>query len=150
MHQPTHAPPPANRRLYADWRLWSLVAILITAAIAVQIVLRVPADGLERFPHAFLRDAGYDPAGVTVVYAPIEAPPQAPDGCLPAWRCNDAAFNDAQGRPWLFPLTASGETKPTPPKHPRLNRSPDLDQCALYRTPEAQAMLDAYRTRRSP
>lgn len=142
--------PQTPRRIYTDRRFLATVATLGILALAIHVLLREPADGMEHYPHAFLEAAGYDPAQVSISYAAIEEPPDPPPGCQRAWRCDDPAFNDRDGRPWLFPMIASGEQRPDPPKHPTLRRSPALERCSLYRTPEAAALLDAYRARRSP
>lgn len=128
--------------------IWAAIALAVIA-VGVLVLLREPSDGLERYPHAFLAEAGYDPALLVVAYGPIEAPPAAPEGCLPAWRCNDPTFNDPQGRPWLFPMP-SGPDRPVPPRHPGLRRAPALERCAIVRTPEAERMLETYRTRSQP
>lgn len=138
------------RPVYASHRwLWVAVA-LVAVALAAMLLLRERSDGLELYPHAFLAEPGYDSAAVVVVCAPIEWPPPPPEGCLPAWRCTDPAFADAQGRPWLFPMHTNEGVAPIPPPHPRLGRPPNALSCTAFRTPEAEAMLDAYRLRRSP
>ena len=139
-----------TRQVYADRRwLWVVVA-LAAVAIASMLLLRERSDGLELYPHAFLAEPGYDPAKVVVVLAPIEWPPPPPADCLPAWQCSDPVFADAQGRPWLFPMRTEDGVVPTPPSHPQLRRRPEVARCSELRTPEGEALLEAYRARRSP
>jgi hypothetical protein len=122
-----------------------VAALLAAAGIATLVFLRPTDDGLGRYPHAFIAAPGYDPAAIQFIEAPLETPPIAPPGMATAWVCNDPAFNDAQKRPWLFPLETKPEQKPVLPTHPGLKRRPTLDTCAIYRSPAAQVLLDAYR-----
>lgn len=129
-----------------------IILVLLAAICGVLLVVLRPADdGLDAFPHTYLAAAGYDPALVVVVPGPLALPPPAPEGCQPAWQCDDPAFKDAAGLPWLFPLLRpTGDTPPVPPKHPRLKRSPTLDTCHPYRTAEGLSLLAAFRERSQP
>lgn len=127
-----------------------LVVLGICAGFTAIILLlmRPTGDGLDRFPHTFLDQAGYDPAAVTVVIGPLSFPPAIPEGLQPAWACDDRAFADDQGRPWLFPMPMSnGNAEPLPPVHPVLKRRPALATCHLYQTSEGAAQLAAFRTK---
>lgn len=127
----------------------ALILIAVAAVLALVLVLllaRPSGDGLDRFPHAFLAVPGYEPAAVEIVIGPIASPPPPPAGLLPAWRCDDPAFADATGRPWLFPLPR-GQVPPRPPRHPGLGKAPDIDQCRPYQTPEGAAQLAAFGSR---
>ena len=125
-----------------------LLSLIVLALIALALMLllgRTSSDGLDAYPHAFLAEPGYDPAAVVAVIAPIASPPPPPAGLLPAWRCDDPAFADAGGRPWLFPLPPGAP--PHPPPHPGLGRAPDIDACRPYQTPEGEAQTTAFGAR---
>jgi hypothetical protein len=126
-----------------------IAGIVLVAVLALVMHLLQPVDdGMGRFPHTYLDQAGYDPALVTIVIAPISNPPPTAPGLLNAWECDDPAFADAQGRHWLFPMAMlSGNGPPVPPLHPQLQRRPTLDSCHLYRTPEGIAQLEAFRAK---
>lgn len=122
-----------------------IIAILLAGAgIAALVLMRPVSDGLEQYPHAYIAAPGYDVTAITYVRAQLEQPPVAPPGMQTAWVCNDPAFHDAQGRPWLFPV-ADSKDKPVLPTHPVLKRRPDIERCGIFRSPEAQQLLTAYR-----
>lgn len=125
-----------------------LIAVLVAALAAVLalMLLRPSGDGLDAYPHPFLREATYDPGEVSVLIAPLASPPPPPADLLPAWRCDDPAFADAAGRPWLFPLPR-GQVPPQPPRHPGLGMAPDIDRCRPYQTPEGAAQVSAFGAR---
>lgn len=97
-------------------------------------------DELATYPHAYIQEPGYDPEAIITVLGPFATPAHAPPGYQLAWQCDDPAFNDPVGRPWLFPMPL-GDVVAQPPVHPQLRRHPTMDSCHPYRTPEAQAML---------
>lgn len=123
--------------------------VLLTAAIAlavVSVVVHWPRpDPLDRFPHAYIAEPGYDPAAVVIVIAPIALPPAAPPGLHPAYACGDPAFADREGRPWLFPLAITGNSEPVPPLHQGLRRRPALGACRPFVTAEGEALLAQHR-----
>lgn len=125
-----------------------LIAILVAALAAVLVLtlLRPAGDGLDAYPHPFLREATCDPGAVSVLIAPLASPPPPPAGLSPAWRCDDPAYADATGRPWLFPLPP-GQVPPRPPRHPGLGTAPDIDRCRPYQTPEGAAQVAAFGAR---
>lgn len=141
--QPDDCAAPWHDSVQTRWLLGGASALAVLAALPL-LFLRPAADGLQAYPHAFLAEPGYDPSLITCLTAPIEAPPPAPSDLAPAWQCNDSAFNDAQARPWLFPLPVC-DTLSVPPLHPQLRRRPDLSRCQLYRSPEALRQLASYR-----
>lgn len=127
-------------------RMVLMLAVLAGLGWLLITLLRPAGDGIGPFPHTYLAEAGYDPAQVTIVRGPISFPVAPPTGLLNAWQCDDPAFNDAQGRPWLFPMSlTSGGSAPTPPLHPTLKRRPTFASCHLYQTAEGRAELDAFR-----
>jgi len=131
-------------------RIFFAVVAVLAIGLAIVALRSQPSDGLDAFPHAFLRSPGYDPAAVEVIVAPLACPPQPPTGALPAWICDDTAFADAQGRLWLFPMARAGSSEPQPPSHPSVGRRPDQDRCRPYLTAEAQVMIDSFRERVKP
>lgn len=133
--------------------LWfRIIAGVAAAALAgLLFLLHDSSDGLDAFPHAFIAVPGYDPARVVLVPAPLGTRPVAPAGMRPAWRCDDSAFNDHSGRPWIIPINEiPGMTPPTLPRHPVLGRSPSSSSCSRYLSPEAERQLEAYRRGRTP
>lgn len=133
-------------------RLLILAGGVAAAALAgLLFLLRGSSDGLDGFPHAFVAAPGYDPAQVAFVFAPLGTCPVGPAGMRPAWRCDDPAFNDRSGRPWIIPIDeTAGMTPPTLPCHPLLGRPPASSSCSRYLSPEAERQLEAYRRERSP
>ena len=124
-------------------RRWLMpVLVLVVLGWLGFWLLRQRPDPLDLFPHAYLREAGYDPMRITVLIGPLASPPPAPPGCNPAWCCTDPAFADAQGRPWLFPVPPAAAG---PPVHPRLYRAPNPAACTPYHTREGESLLTAYR-----
>jgi hypothetical protein len=133
----------------SPWRriVLATLAVLASLALVAAFLRRTSDDGTGRYPHPFLAVAGYEAAALVFVPAPIERPPPAPAGLAGAWRCDDPAFADAHGRPWLFPMAETIARQPLPPIHPRLQRRPALAQCRPYQSPDAQLLLHAYRER---
>jgi hypothetical protein len=130
----------------------TLITVLIVIALVSGVLLallRPTDDGLGAYPHAYLAAPGYDPALITVLPGPFATPPPPPEGSLLAWQCDDPAFQDEAGRPWLFPM-AAGTDLAEPPLHPRLKRAPRLDDCRPFRTAEGQAQLQIYSDRNRP
>lgn len=117
--------------------------LLVLGGAWLWLMRPVDDDGLGQFPHAFLPhgETTYDAETVTIRLAPLESPP-SPAGLDPAWTCSDHAFDDANGRPWIFALSAQ-----VGPVHPRLKRSPPTDQMHPFWTPEAERQLAAYHRR---
>ncbi len=122
-----------------------LLAVASLLAIVMHWLLAPKADPLDQFPHAFIAQAGYDPAAVVTVIAPLSQPPPAPEGTAPAWSCDAPPFADAQGRPWLFPMTVSVDSAPVPPVHPDLHAAPPLTACRPYQTEEGARLLTAFK-----
>ncbi len=122
-----------------------LLAAVVLPAIAVHWLLAPKADPLDRFPHAFIAEAGYDPTAVVTVIAPLSQPPAAPEGTAPAWCCDVPPFVDAQGRPWLFPMAAGMDSTPVPPTHPDLRAAPPLKTCRPFQTEEGVRLLTAFK-----
>ena len=122
-----------------------LLAAVALLAIAVHWLLAPKADPLDLFPHAFIAEAGYDPAAVVTVAGPLSQPPPAPEGTAPAWRCDAPPFADAEGRPWLFPMAVPADGEPVPPVHPGLRLAPPLKSCAPYRTADGDRLLTAFK-----
>ncbi len=130
-------------------KLIVVAVVLVAVCGGVMFLLRSPSDGMDAYPHAFIAEPGYDPSLVTSIAAPIDKPPPAPEGMAPAWQCDDPVFRDAEARPWLFPMRRDGEAYVIP-IHPQLKRSPAIKTCHIYRTPEAERQLAAFRARISP
>lgn len=124
-----------------------IAIVLALVGIVVLIANRPMDDGLDRYPHTFLKEAGYDPAAVEILIGPLSTPPPPPEGLKPAWICDDPAFADKQGRPWLFPMVAGGTSEPVPPVNPALRKRPALASCRLYMTPEGAAQVEAFRAK---
>lgn len=117
-----------------------VAGVLLVLGVGYWLLRPVVDDGLSQFPHAFLPqgEATYDPHAVIIHLAPLESPPSL-DGYEPAWVCSDRAFDDVNGRPWIFALSGSSG-----PVHPRLKRVPPTDQMHPFWTPEAERMLAEY------
>lgn len=126
-----------------------VLIVLVLLAGAILVLLRPADDGLGAYPHAYLAAPGYDPALITVLPGPFATPPPPPEGCLLAWQCDDPAFQDEAGRPWLFPM-ATGVDQAEPPPHPRLKRAPLPGTCRPYRTAEGLVQLQSYSERNQP
>jgi hypothetical protein len=129
------------------------IALAVLALVAVGLLALVlsygRSDGLDAFPHAFVRAPTYDQGMVEFVIAPIASPPTPPDGMLPAFWCDDPAFNDRQGRVWIFPLMAAGMSEPQAPVHPVLKRRPAAAACRPLLNEQALAMLQDFKQRMS-
>lgn len=123
---------------------------LAAAGLLVLVLSYGRSDGLDAFPHAFVRAPTYDQDMVEFVIAPIASPPPAPDGMSPAFWCDDSAFNDRDGRVWVFPLTAAGMSEPQAPVHPVLKRRPAAATYRPFLNAQAQAMLQEFKRRMSP
>lgn len=137
--------PPRPAGLSPIGRKLVLLAAVALLAIVVHWLLAPRADPLNRFPHAFIAQAGYDPAAVVTMVAPLSQPPAAPEGTAPAWCCDVPPFADAQGRPWLFPMAVGTEGAPVPPVHPDLHAAPPLKSCKPFMTAEGARLLAAFK-----
>lgn len=124
-------------------KLIILVCVVVLAGIS-HWLWSAQHDPLDRFPHAFIAQPGYDPAAVVVVYAPLTQPPPAPVGTAPVWSCSAPAFADAEGHPWLFPLMVVAD-HPVPPKHPRWGVAPESKSCSAWQTPEGARLLATFK-----
>lgn len=125
-------------------RFATISVLLALLGGAVLILGRPTDDGLGRFPHTYLKTAGYDPALIEVQEGPLGVPPPPGEGLQAAWVCDDPAFADREGRPWLFPLNPAGGSEPVPPVHPVLKRRPALSTCHFYFTPEGAALIRTF------
>ena len=121
--------------------------VLVCSAAWLWMLRLADDDGLGQFPHAFLPhgEVTYDAEAVIIRLAPLESPP-TPEGLDPAWTCSDHAFDDANGRPWIFAMSPT-RSAPVGPVHPRLKHSPPADQMHPFWTPEAERQLAAYHRR---
>jgi hypothetical protein len=120
-----------------------ILAAALLAAGLFHWLMRPRVDPLDGFPHAFIAQPSYDPGSVVTIVAPLSQPPAPPSGMLPVWRCDDPAFTDAAGRPWLIPV-ATQDGPPAMPRHPVLGRSPALTKCRRYQTDEGVLLLSEF------
>ena len=126
-----------------------ILAVALLVAGLFHWLMRPRIDPLDGFPHTFIAQPGYDPAAVVTVLAPLSLPPTPPVGTLPVWRCDDPAFADPAGRPWLMPV-APQEGPPLMPRHPGRGRSPVLAQCRRYQTDEGARLLSDFQAGAKP
>ena len=124
-----------------------ILAILGVLAAGLHWWLRPQPDPLAAFPHTFVAAPTYDPATVTVVMAPLSEPPASPSSQGMAWQCDDPAFADAQGRPWIFPGAADARGELIPPLNPLRGKAPDPRRCRRYQTVEGGRLLADFSAR---